>query len=119
MLGGIVGGPFDAQAAADLHEARLSHSGARTDFVLELCWSERRPAGTPPAACFGHSLVEAAEALWVFGGRTQPLLAPPHLAMQASSALHTLRGLGAGGALRWEVLHAEEPSPSPSPSPSP
>ena len=39
MLGGIVGGPFDAQAAADLHEARLSHSGRvrlRLGFALAL-----------------------------------------------------------------------------------
>ena len=106
-----MGGPFDAQAAADLHEARLSHTGARGDLALELHWSERRPAGPPPLACFGHSLVEAADALWMFGGRAQPHHAP--LALEASTALHALRGLGAGGALRWEVLKAEGPAPSP------
>jgi hypothetical protein len=115
LLGGIVGGPFDAQAAADLHEARLSHAGTRGDLsgdlALEMHWSERRPAGPPPAACFGHSLVEAADALWIFGGRPQPYYTP--LTLEASPALHTLRGLGAGGALRWEVLQAEGPPPSP------
>lgn len=110
LLGGIVGGPFDAQAAADLHEARLSYTGTRGDLAIELHWSERRPAGPPPAACFGHSLVEAAEALWIFGGRAQH---HTPLALEASPALHALRGLGAGDALRWEVLQAEGPPPSP------
>ena len=110
LLGGIV--TFDALAVADLHEAQLScGTGTHGEPELQLRWRERQPAGTPPAACFGHSLVEAVDTLWMFGGRAHAQHMP--LSLEASSALHALRGLGKGGALRWEVLQAEGLPPSP------
>ena len=131
VSGGIVGGFFDAQAASDLYEAVVTRTGDRRgsgiggsahggrhggggSVALELSWRERRPQGKPPDARFGHSLVSAAGALWMFGGRTQPHHAP--MLLEVCSTLHVLRGLdrivSGGGGGGGGGLSPASPAPS-------